>query len=149
MQLELYSGSKLLCKIDNDEATFGSYPVEDGMRLHVVDNISFLEENVEKFELTDKQYSDRQDSVRSFLKRNNLGKYNEEEMKQIEIKRQEAEKREQERIEKINIGNRCKVSTAGNPTRIGTVMYKGILEGKKGLFVGVKFDEPLGVNDGR
>lgn len=148
MKLELYSGSKLICKIDNDEALLGSYPIEDNMRLHVIDNIISFEQNVEKFELTNKQYENRQDSVRSFLKRNKLGKYNEEEMKQIELKRQEAEKKELERFENITIGSRCKVTTSGHPTRLGTVMYKGELEGKKGLFVGVKFDEPLGVNDG-
>lgn len=148
MKLELYSGSKLICKIDNDEALLGSFPIENNMRLHVIDNIISFDANIEKFELTNTQYESRQDSVRSFLKRNKLGKYNEEEMKQIEQKRLEAEKREVERLEKIIIGARCKVTTSGQPTRIGTVMYKGDLEGKKGLFVGVKFDEPLGVNDG-
>lgn len=150
MQLELYSGSKHICKIDMDAAIFGSYPIEDNMRLHVIDNIiSFDQNNVEKFELTSQQYENREDSVRSFLKRNRLGKYNEEEMKQLELKKQEAEKRELERFEKISVGARCKVTTSGQPTRLGSVMYKGELEGKKGMFVGVKFDEPLGVNDGR
>jgi tubulin-folding cofactor B len=148
MKLELYSGSKLICKIDNDDALFGSLPIDDNMRLHVIDNIISFDQDVDKFELTDTQYEHREDSVRSFLKRNKLGKYNEEEMKQLELKRQEAEKRELERLEKITIGSRCKVTTTGQPTRIGTVMYKGDLEGKKGMFVGVKFDEPLGVNDG-
>ncbi|KAG5681388.1 hypothetical protein PVAND_010830 [Polypedilum vanderplanki] len=150
MQIELYSGSKLVCKFDNDAAMLGSFPVEDGMRLHVIiaDPILSLEQNVEKFELTDQQYENRQDSVRSFLKRNKLGKYNEEEMKQLEAKRHEIEQKELERTEKISIGDRCKVTTSGQPTRIGSVMYKGSLEGKKGVFIGVKFDEPLGVNDG-
>ena len=141
-------GSKLICKIDNDDALFGSFPIDDNMRLHVIDNIIAFDSNVEKFELTSQQYENREDSVRSFLKRNRLGKYNEEEMKQLELKRQEAEKREVERLEKITIGSRCKVTSSGYSTRLGTVMYKGELEGKKGLFVGVKFDEPLGVNDG-
>lgn len=151
MQLELYSGSKLVCKIEDDESLFGSHPLEDGMRLHVIvnDTLFSTEQGVEKFELTQTQYETRQDSVRSFLKRNKLGKYNAEEMKQIEEKRLEAEKRELERTESIAIGSRCKVTTAGQPTRIGTVMYKGDLEGKKGIFIGVKFDEILGVNDGR
>lgn len=149
MQLELYSGSKLVAKINNGDALLGSFPIEDGMRLHVIDNITALSENVEKFELTDQQYENRNDSVRSFLKRNRLGKYNEEEMKEIEKKRLEAEQRELERYDKINIGDRCKVTTSGQPTRIGCVMYKGELDGKKGKFIGVKFDEPLGVNDRR
>lgn len=147
MQLELYSNSKLICKIDNNDVMLGSYPIEDGMRIHVIDHLSF-DQNVEKFELTPQQYETRQDSVRSFLKRNNLGKYNEEEMKELEKKREEAVKRDLERAQKITIGSRCKVATANQPTRIGTVMYNGDLEGKKGIFIGVKFDEPLGVNDG-
>lgn len=117
------------------------------MRIHVIDSILF-DQNVEKFELTNQQYDSRDDSVRSFLKRNNLGKYNEEEMKEIEKKREEAAQREHERSQKITVGSRCKVTTANQPTRIGTVMYNGNLEGKKGIFIGVKFDEPLGVNDG-
>lgn len=36
MKLELYSkDNKLLSKVDNDDAIFGSYPVDDGCRLHV------------------------------------------------------------------------------------------------------------------
>lgn len=147
MQLELFSGSKLICKIDNNDAMLGSYSIEDGMRIHVIDNILF-DQNVEKFELTSQQYESRQDSVRSFLKRNKLGKYNEEEMKEIEKKREEAAQRDLERAQKITVGSRCKVTTANQPTRIGAVMYNGELEGKKGIFIGVKFDEPLGVNDG-
>lgn len=147
MQLELFSGSKLVCKIDNNDAMLGSYNIEDGMRIHVIDSILF-DQNVEKFELTTQQYDNREDSVRSFLKRNKLGKYNEEEMREIEKKREEAAQRDLERAQKISIGSRCKVTTANQPTRVGTVMYNGDLEGKKGIFIGVKFDEPLGVNDG-
>lgn len=148
MQLELMSGSKMICKIDNNDAMLGSYPIQDGMRIHVIGDMQLFDQNVEKFELTSSQYETREDSVRSFLKRNKLGKYNEEEMKEIEKKREEAAQRELERAQKITVGSRCKVTTANQPTRIGMVMYNGELEGKKGTFIGVKFDEPLGVNDG-
>jgi len=147
MKLELYSGSKFVCKIDTNDAMLGSYNIENGMRIHVIDNIVF-DQNVEKFELTSQQYDNRQDSVKSFLKRNKLGKYNEEEMREIEKNREEAAQRDLERAQKITVGSRCRVTTANQPTRVGTVMYNGDLEGKKGIFIGVKFDEPLGVNDG-
>jgi tubulin-specific chaperone B len=147
MKLEVFSGSKLVCKLDNNDAMLGSYSIEDGMRIHVIDNILF-DQNVEKFELTSQQYESREDSVRSFLLRNKLGKYNEEQMKEIEKQREEAAARDLERAQKISIGSRCKVTSAKQPTRIGTVMYNGEIEGKKGIFIGVKFDEPLGVNDG-
>ena len=147
MQLELYSGNKLVCKIDNNDAMLGSFNIENGMRIHVIDNI-LIDQNVEKFELTTQQYDNREDSVKSFLKRNKLGKYNEEEMLEIEKKREDAVKRDLDRAQKITVGSRCKVTSTNQPTRIGTVMYNGDLEGKKGIFIGVKFDEPLGVNDG-
>ena len=36
MKLELYNKeNKLVCKMDNDSAMLGSFPVDDGMRLHV------------------------------------------------------------------------------------------------------------------
>lgn len=148
MKLELYSGSKLVGRIDDNEALLGSFPIEDGMRLHVIDNVVNTDPNVEKFELTSTQYESRQDSVRNFLKMNKLGKYNEDEMKELEKKKEEAVQRELERAQKITIGSRCRVSTANQPTRLGSVMYNGPLEGKKGIFIGVKFDEPLGANDG-
>lgn len=148
MQLELYSGDKFLCKIEDNDAMLGSYPIEEGMRIHVLDNILF-EQNVEKFELTENQYENRDDSLRSFLKKNRLGKYNEEEMIEVEKNRREAAEREIEKANSILIGSRCKVTTSGRPTRLATVMYKGELEGKKGTFIGVKYDEPLGTNDGR
>jgi len=36
MRLEVYDKeNKIVCKLDNNEASLGSYPVDDGMRLHV------------------------------------------------------------------------------------------------------------------
>lgn len=150
MELELYSGDKLICKLDNDEAKLGSYPIEDGMRVHVIDQfLMVLGEEVEKFELTDDQYSKKQDTVRNFLLKNKLGKYDEAEMQRLEAKKQQAREKEEQMAKQIQIGSRCKVTTADQPTRLGTVMFNGRLEGKKNIMIGVKFDEPLGVNDGR
>lgn len=147
MQLELYSGDKFVCKIENDDALLGSYPIETGMRIHVLDNILF-DKNVEKFELTAAQYESREDSLKSFLQKNKLGKYNDEEMKIIEQKRKDIADKELENAKLVTVGSRCKVSTAGHPTRLGVVMYNGELDGKKGIFIGIKFDEPLGNHDG-
>jgi tubulin-folding cofactor B len=42
MDLEVYNEqNKLVCKLDNDSALLGSYPLEDNMRLHVGRNESY------------------------------------------------------------------------------------------------------------
>lgn len=148
MQIELYSGDKLITKLDNNDAMLGAYPIEDGMRIHVIDNFQIFTENVEKFELTEQQYQQKQGTLRNFLQQNRLGKYDEEEMTKIEEKKRAVAEEEMKKAEAATIGSRCRVSVKGQPTRFGTVMYNGDLEGKRGVFIGVKFDEPLGVNDG-
>lgn len=148
MTLELYSGDRLVSRLDDDDRLLGFYAIEDGMRVHVIDNFAFVQENVQKFELSQDEYDKKQDSVRNYLRKNKLGKYNEEEMAKLEEERKQQEAEDAAKLEKANIGDRCKVTTKGQPTRLGTIMYKGELEGKPGLFFGVKFDEPLGVNDG-
>lgn len=147
MQLELYNGDRLVQILSDNEALLGSYPAEDGMRIHVVDHILF-DQNVPKFELTQEQYEKREDSLKNFLQKNKLGKYNEEELKKMEADKNERALAEEKIVKAAVVGARCKVTTKGKPTRIGTVMYNGPLDGKKGIFIGVKFDEPLGNNDG-
>lgn len=150
MQLQLFNGSKLVQQLDNDEAELGSYPIGNDWRLHVIDNFQNFagDANVEKFQLSDKQYAERRNTVRDYLKSNNLGKYNEEEMKAIEERKQQEALEQQAKADSINIGDRCLVTTKG-PRRIGTIRYKGSFHLKPGLFVGVEFDEPLGIHDGR
>lgn len=80
MQLELFTkDNKLVCPLNNDEALLGSYPIEDGMRLHVVDKFSLRNElefeSVEKYEMPPEQYAKKTDSVRAYLMRNKLGSY--------------------------------------------------------------------------
>lgn len=148
MKLELYSGDRLVSRLDDDDKMLGFYSIEDGMRVHVIDNFAFVQENVQKFELSQDEYDKKQDSLRNFLRQNKLGKYNEEEMAKLEAERKKQEEEDAKKLEQATIGARCKVTTKGHPTRLGTVMFKGELDGKPGVFIGVKFDEPLGVNDG-
>lgn len=148
MKLQLFNGDKFVTILDNDDAMLGAYPVQNDMRIHVIDNILIFAEKVEKFELTANQYDQKRNTVREYLKMNRLGKYNEEEMKALKEKQEEERLEMEKRAATINIGDRCLV-TAKGPRRLGCVKYKGSLEGKPGIFVGVQFDEPLGMHDGR
>lgn len=150
MRLQLYNGDKVIAQLNDDEAELGSFPIENEMRIHVVDNFqNFIGEgNVEKFELSNNQYDQRRNTVREYLKANNLGKYNEEEMKALEQRKREEQLEQEKKAESINIGDRCLVSAKG-PRRIGTIRYKGSFHQKPGIFFGVEYDEPLGIHDGR
>lgn len=75
---------------------------------------------------------------------NILGQYNAENQK----KREKQLEEEKELAESATVGSRCKVSVANSSTKLGTVMYTGPVEGLTGYWIGVKYDEPLGKNDG-
>ncbi|XP_006002676.1 tubulin-folding cofactor B [Latimeria chalumnae] len=155
MELTIYSADdKFLLKIDQDDALLGSYPIDDGTRIHVIDKSGAKTgefddlSQVKKFEIADVDYDKRADSVRSFLKKSKLGKFNEEEMAQKTVVQDQKEAEEKAAAELISVGVRCEVRVMGQPTRRGMVMYVGLTEFKPGYWVGVKFDEPLGKNDG-
>lgn len=40
------------------------------------------------------------------------------------------------------------VKVPGLPVRKGEVAYKGAVDGQTGVFIGVRYDEPVGKNDG-
>jgi tubulin-folding cofactor B len=104
--------------------------------------------DVEKFELTDEAYEKRQESLRNFKIQNKLGRFDEETEKQKEMERQEKERIDKEKSDQIKVGNRCDVRVTGQPSRRGLVMFVGEAQFKPGVWVGVRYDEPLGKNDG-
>ncbi|TRZ01912.1 hypothetical protein DNTS_028602 [Danionella cerebrum] len=155
MELELYSTSdKFLQKLDNNEALLGSYHVDDDCRIHVTDRSGTHSgefddvSKVEKFEISDEAYDKRADSVRNFKKNMRLGRFNEENTAKQQETSAKKEEEEKAAADAIAVGNRCKVQVPGQPTKIGTVMFVGLADFKPGLWVGVKYDEPLGKNDG-
>ncbi|XP_077293767.1 tubulin-binding cofactor B [Arctopsyche grandis] len=155
MQLELYdANNKFISKLDNNDVQLSTYPIISGMRLHVIDKFLMLNEfsdtsNVEKFTLSEEEYNKKSDTVKAFLLKNKLGRYNEEEMKQLKEQQELEEKEELGLAALINIGTRCEVRVPNQPCRRATVMYNGPLEvNKGGTWIGVKYDEPLGKNDG-
>lgn len=157
MKLEVYGkDDKLVCKLDNDDALLGSYTIDDGMRLQVVDptvKIGEFEDvsKVEKFELSEDAYSKRSDSVRAFKERHKMGRFQEvdpKEQKRIEeekVKKAEAEK---QKADTITVGDRCEVRVPDQLIKRGKVKFVGLTDFKDGYWVGVQYDEPVGKNDG-
>ncbi|XP_071482089.1 tubulin-folding cofactor B-like [Diadema antillarum] len=160
MDLELYNAEgKFLGPLDNDAALLGSYPVEDGMRIHVInkDGNRVLGEfedvsKVEKFEISKEAYEKRADSVRAFKMKHKMGQFKEvspEEQAILDKEKAEKAKEEERLVSAITIDSRCEVSVPNAPpTKRGTVKYVGKTEFKPGYWVGVQYDEPLGKNDG-
>lgn len=165
-KLELYTGTQagsmtvkvfdkedtLVCTLDNDNALLGSYHVDSGMRLHVegksIITKGFEESNVEKFEMSPEEYTKRKDTLKAYLEQNKLGKYNSEQAERREREKKLEEEAEEKCAQNIHAGDRCLVTVTGQPRRKATVMYVGQVKFKPGWWVGVKYDEPLGKNDG-
>ncbi|XP_022087652.1 tubulin-folding cofactor B-like [Acanthaster planci] len=160
MELQLFNKEGQLVVVMNDnDKMLGFYPVEDGMRIHVQDSDpnrlrgEFEDlSKVEKYEITDEDYAKRTDSVLAFKKKHKIGQFKEvdpeEASKQAALK--EAKEAEEERIAgAIEVGARCEVNMpSAPPVKRGTVMFVGKTDFKPGFWIGVKYDEPLGKNDG-
>uniref|UniRef100_A0A8D0DRI1 Tubulin folding cofactor B n=1 Tax=Salvator merianae TaxID=96440 RepID=A0A8D0DRI1_SALMN len=155
MDLELYTpDDKFVMKLDSDEALLGSYPIDDGCRIHVIDRsgatLGEYEDvsRVEKFQLSDAEYDKRPDTARSFMKRSKLGQHNKEEMLRKEAEQEQKLAEEKASAEAISVGARCEVRAPGQPAKRGTVLYVGLTDFKPGYWIGIKYDEPLGKHDG-
>jgi len=147
--------NKLMYTLDDNNALLGSYHIEDGHRIHVIDENKQKGEfentaAVEKFELTKDQYNKRTDTVAAFLKKNNLGKYNEEEMAALAKEKEDREAAEERLVAEKGMvaGARCQVTTGGAGKRRGTVQFAGKVHFQPGTWVGIQYDEPTGKNDG-
>ncbi|XP_008307346.1 tubulin-folding cofactor B [Cynoglossus semilaevis] len=155
MELEVLSVSgDFLQKMDNNDALLGSYPVDNNCTIHVIDQSGgqmgeFGDvSKVEKFELSSDDYEKKTDSARAFMKKRGLGRYNEEEMAKKKAEQAAREEENKAAADAITVGDRCQVQVPGQPTKVGSVMYVGTTDFKPGLWVGIKYDEPLGKNDG-
>lgn len=154
MGIKLFINDKQICDLNDDEKTLEKYLTNEdrNIRLHVndvslkpgeFDDLS----RVKKFELDDETYEHKNESLRKFKMENRLGRFSDDAANK-EKEREEKEKLEQEKAMKIKIGDRCKVHVKGQLDRKGTVMFVGTVHFKPGYWVGVKYDEPLGKNDG-
>uniref|UniRef100_A0A1B6LRF3 CAP-Gly domain-containing protein n=1 Tax=Graphocephala atropunctata TaxID=36148 RepID=A0A1B6LRF3_9HEMI len=153
MTIKVYNkDDELVCTLDKNDALVGSYPIDDGMRFHVEDPFTLRKEielsDAAKFDISEEEYSQRQDTVKAYLERNKLGKYNQEEVEKREKERKQEEEAEEQLAQNIQVNNRCLVKVIGQPERRGLVMFVGKVEFKPGWWVGIKYDEPQGKNDG-
>ncbi|KAL8592604.1 hypothetical protein ACOMHN_026534 [Nucella lapillus] len=145
--------NKLVCSLDNNDALLGSYPIDSGMRIHAEDKQLRAGEfedvsKIEKFEITEDDYSKRSDSVRAFKEKNKLGRFNKEDQKKKEAEQLQKEEEDKKKADTFKVGDRCEVRVPGQPGRRGIVQYVGETDFKPGFWVGVQYDEPHGKNDG-
>ena len=135
MKLEVYNADgQLVCVLDDDNVLLGSYHVDDGCRIHVIDtsgsSVGQFEDvsKVEKYEMSQDDYDKRSDSVKAYKERMKMGRFNPELQKQKEEEKQKKAEGESKAIEGIKVGDRCEVKMPGHPTRRGTVQYAGMLK---------------------
>ncbi|GJP29420.1 hypothetical protein CLOM_g16683 [Closterium sp. NIES-68] len=156
MQLQLFSASGNSSETDTllysgleDFRPLGYYSPQNGYRLHVIDTdptsaaaSGWLEDTslVEKYSISEEDYEKRDDSVRRFKQQLYTARpdlapqpgFSEDFMSDI--------------ASTMKVGDRCEVDPGG---KRGTVAFVGTVDVlPKGFWVGVKFDEPVGVNDG-
>ena len=156
MKLKLLDKEKkFICDLNDGNKMLGYYPVEDGYFLSVEASQNLIgtveDPNFKRFELTDEEYAKKKGTVREFKEKLKIGQFSEnasELAKRKEEERQEKLENEKKLAEGIKVSSRCQVTVPGQMTRLATVMFVGEMENKVGHWVGVKYDEPLGKNDG-
>lgn len=147
--------------LDNDEETLYSYGAQTGMVLHVTDNDPHSTaaggalENVnlvKKYEMTDEDYDKREGTFRAYKKKM-LAKDPNWRPIGVAAPPEKKEELPAEPLETVNarmkVGDRCE-AVGG---RRGEIMYIGKIPEIKTsdpeqIFVGIKYDEPVGKNDG-
>ncbi|KAH9516924.1 tubulin-binding cofactor B [Dermatophagoides farinae] len=146
MELTFRDSSGNLLGPSDDSKCLGDYLVPAGelrLRLHVKDSsvVKFDDlSGVQKYELDDEEYAKRSDSMRAFKMKNKLGRFS--------ATTAGDDGNDDEYVKQMKLGDRCEVSVKNMPPRRGCIMFIGKLGTKPGTFVGVRYDEPWGKNDG-
>lgn len=149
MRIQLYDvDGKLKGELTDETKSLKSLGVLDGYRIHAVDITGGNEElkddsMVEKYEITDEAYSKRTDSVRAWKK-----KIQEQQQGETSPKENKKEDNNERAAKEIVVGKRCEVTVGTQMPRRGEVSFVGATKFKEGVWVGVKYDEPVGKNDG-
>ncbi|TFK19940.1 tubulin-folding cofactor B [Coprinopsis marcescibilis] len=145
--LQSESDPTVIAAFDDDSKKLGYYGLRDWQVIKVDDAnpaASFTGQlndysQVEKFELSEREYASRNDTVLAFKQRNKIGRF--------------SEKSEEQELEEppvdITAGSRCEVeSSESGLNKRGTVRFVGPTKFGKGTWVGIEYDEPFGKNDG-
>lgn len=143
MELCFYTHSDERIGKPQDDRTIGHYVPLNGinhLKLTVKDDNVLSPDclsQVPKYEMGDEDYEKRNDSVRMFKLKNKLGRFSDK-----------AGVDEEQSLSQFAIGDRCEVKINQLQPRRGQIMYLGKIGNKSGVFVGVRYDEPCGKNDG-
>jgi len=150
MQLQLRNrqGQKV-AEMDDDLKCLGYYSPEDGFSIHVIDldPSSIVAQigdvsKVEKYVMSDEDYEQLPTSMRKFLR--NLRENNPELFAKSNIVTDPDF--EKDIADNIKVGDRCMMV---NDNHRGEVKYVGRCPDLgQGFYVGIKLDEPYGMNDG-
>lgn len=132
----------------SDGKTLFEYGIQrDRMRIHVIDTdpnnkISYEDEEVEKYVISEEDYDKRDDTFRKWKKKN-IDPFVSKTTKPLSA--EEEKYSSPSIIEGIEKENRCELKES---KMRGTVKFVGKVQFDKGYWVGVQLDEPLGTNDG-
>uniref|UniRef100_A0A1I7U2N6 CAP-Gly domain-containing protein n=1 Tax=Caenorhabditis tropicalis TaxID=1561998 RepID=A0A1I7U2N6_9PELO len=147
MRIQLFDGNdQLKGELTDGAKSLKELGVRDGYRIHAIDvtggNEDFKDESmVEKYEMSDDAYSKRTDSVRAWKKKM-------QEEQGVVAPAKTGDTLNEEAAKGIKVGDRCEVSVGAQMARRGEVAFVGTAKFKDGIWVGVKYDEPVGKNDG-
>ncbi|CAJ0941483.1 unnamed protein product, partial [Mesorhabditis belari] len=147
MKIEVFdSEGNFVATLSDDSKSIAELGVRNGMRIHATDITGQnLELNngdmVEKYNISDEAYNNRTDSVRALKKKMMAEKAQEEGNTQAIDPNQLA-------AANMKVGDRCEVRVKGNMERRGIIAFVGPTEFQSGYWVGVRYDEPVGKNNG-
>lgn len=161
LQLQDHSG-RPVAQLDDDSKMIGYYSPLDGWIVHIHDTNPYslsanggLEDvsQVKKYEMSDEDYMKRDTNYRKW-KAEKLAKDPTWTLEKEQMLKKDPNWKPPEKItdedymkdlaDAISVGQRCEV--AGG--RRGEVMYVGKCDHGCGYWIGVKYDEPVGKNDG-
>ena len=149
MDLGLYSkNNAYICGLTDDNQPLSAYNVDEGMTVEVSSAdpkskvFDMSDPNFQRYEIDEDDYDKRPGTVREFLKKNKLGGYS------GEAAPKPSEDEGKEEAEKLTLDSRCLVTILNQPARKGVIKYIGKTDFKVGYWIGIRYDEPVGKNDG-